>query len=499
MVHNFNIVYLIKVLVSLVGVFLLSFFVGSAVAFESYRVIIIIFAIFGGVLLLKIPDKYVLSLQLFLAFFIVGQALYFAGIRQAPWIVYGFGLMMYLKVIPVYSTFLYKENKKPVPLVILITLFIFTAIISGFINTVPGIQLIVGLRDLVYNWSLFFLIAFGAISTQYLDKVWKSLFYVLLFQVPLVLYQLLVVSQGRIVTGAVGAAWDSVVGGFGGDPLGGGASSSLVVFVVIIFSYMTLLFRKGLVSLKKYLLVLFSVFLIIILAEVKVVVVLLPVALLILFRDKIRKDLFKFLLLSFSMLFFVVVLFTAYKYQKTGTFEGVVGLDYVYEESFERQLDFTHERKQTGEIGRATVFAHWWNENGMHDPVHTFFGYGPGATKRSSLVYGEVAKKYYYYPNLARSVGALLLWELGLVGIFLLLLILFKSIYVSRKLLRNSKFDEYQKTNIETAFISLVLFLITVPYSSDMLKIPAVNLYFMFILGYLTFMYRISEKKLEPS
>lgn len=468
-----------------------SFVVGVASAFQLTKFLIVIFGGLLGVLLLALSAETILIVIFVLSFFLVGQIYYFGGIVQAPWIAYGLGLVLFLKILPVYFSDSLSKEKIPIPNLIPVLFFFAAVLISLIVNLIPLVQAIIGLKNTLFMWSVFFIVALGGLSLVNINNLWKKYYWLVLFQIPLVLYQALIVVPER-ASSSIGPTshWDAIVGGFGGDPMAGGASSALALFIVIGLVYYSSLRKRNLISKIHYYSIIVASLMILFLAEVKVVVVLIPIAIFILYRKYFVKNPVHFFMIIAGMIILLFSILAGYQYQKTKDLRSVTDFDAIYETTFANELDTSYTREKTGEIGRATSLVHWWAETGFNDMVHTLFGYGPGATRASGLSVGEIAQRYYYYSNIARATSAQLLWEIGLVGFIIFVFVLIRAISLFSRALSWEGLNEWQKSNVETSLIACILLIVTIPHSRDILEIPSVTLFTVFLIGYASYLTR---------
>ena len=473
-------------LLFLFSVIMLSLFIGLAIGLEQNKLLVVLFGGLGGVMLLFLTTQTLLISTLVITIFIVGQLTYFAGIKQALWIPYGLGLLFFLKLPDTYL----KNNKLvytgSTTISLWVTVFIAMVFISALLNMTPLMQIVVGSKNIIFLWSLYFLIAWGGISSEMIDTLWKKFSWLVLFQVPILLYQYLVIAPSRSAQGGkFGVSWDAVVGGFGGDPMSGGASGTLAFFLVVGLLYFTSLLKHGLIPIHKYAFFCITILFCLLLAEVKVVVLLVPVGLGVIFAGSILRHTFKFF---FSSVFIVAILLSilvVYEYQKNevrGHVQNPFDLNVVLDKSFGYSFDSNVINFETREMGRLAAITHWWEENGFEEPLHSVFGYGPGASRiQSTFAVGEVAKKYPF--NINRSALTQLLWEVGLVGVVVFIIILLKASILSYKVSSTKNISPHRQANLETNAAALMMLIVMLPYGRDVLEVPSLTVFMMFMLG----------------
>ncbi|WP_036303683.1 hypothetical protein [Methylotenera sp. L2L1] len=443
-------------------------------------------AALGGVALLALSNATLIWGVAVMALLVVGQAMYFAGFNQAVWIPYGLGMLFFLRMPMVYANSPFSRLSISPPLVFPVLIFIGAVILSMLINTSQPFQAFRAAKSYIFLWSVFLLIAYFGVKLDTLNKLWRFCILVVFIQLPLVLYQYLFVASKRSNLGGLhGVSWDAIVGGFGGDPMGGGASGTMAWFLVFTSVLCVALYRRNLIS--KWLLAgaLVISAICIGLAEVKVVVLLLPLGMAAIFAPYLKKNPFKVmlaLLVSVLVAFGVLVLY-GFLRSKTGSFD--LDIIEILNDAFWYSLDPNNINFVTGEMGRVASFVHWWQENGFNNPLHTLFGHGPGSSSSSGVFgVGEVARKYSFDIN--RSTLSIFLWDIGLIGVLSYLFIIFKGLSLALKASKLINLEPFQAAVSEAIFGGLLMVLVMLPYGKDVTEVPALGVLLMFFLGYVS-------------
>lgn len=488
-INPFFIKYLKKIALVLV-VFAISLLIGFFAAKGEVKLLVVLLGAIGGLSLLLLSNKLLLNILVVLSFFVVGQIMYFGGIQQVMLILYGIGLLLYLKVYeaiisPSHENISYSNT----PLYLTVLFFIASVFISIIINQTNIVQILVAGKNLFFVWSLFFVTVFGLYSLRTIDSLWKKIHLLVLFQLPIVIFQAFYIVPKRESIGADGVSWDSIVGGFGGDPYGGGASGVLAYFLVVSFIYFLAMYRFKELSKNRFLSYSSVIVLMLFLAEIKVVVFLIPVGLAVVYYKQLFRNPIKLIVSVFAVVLFIYAMLATYEFQKRGDLEKSLDITYLLESSFVYSLDPTYINYETREMGRAAALSHWWQENGTNNMPHTLFGHGPGETRLDSKFF--IGKKGAEYPfNINRSSASQILWEVGLLALLLFLWLLLKAMKLSYTASFGKDFSASQKASLLATSASLAMAVVMLPYGRDVIENPILGFYIAFAIGYSGYAYK---------
>jgi len=276
--------------------------------------------------------------------------------------------------------------------------------------------------------------------------------------------------------------------------MGGGASGTMAWFLVFVSVLCVALYRRQQIGKWLLLGVLLASGICVGLAEVKVVVVLLPLGMGALLIPYFRKNPFMVVLglLASAIVAFGVLMLYGYLRSKTGT----VNYDIleVLNDAFWYSLDPTFINYVTGEMGRMASLVHWWQENGFRDPLHTLIGHGPGSSSISGVFgAGEMARKYPFEIN--RSTLSIFLWDIGLTGVFCYVLLITKGMHMAFVASKRVEITQFQAAALEAIFGGLFMVLIMLPYGKDVSEVPALGVILMLFLGYTSLIASVLRKK----
>ncbi len=464
----------------------LAALMGLVSATGSIRLIVIFAGGMAGFLILGLSFKKILFLMVLLAFFVVGQVFYFLKIGQAVWIPYGLGIALYLKLMVSWGHFSATRTATRIDILnVLVYVLLSTVVISSLLNTSPLFQALAGGKNLFALWSVLLVFAAGHVARQTIFSIWKILLFALFFQLPIVLYQYLYVAPSRVHFGMVtgGVEWDAVVGAFGGSAEGGGASGSMAFFVCLMTFYALSLARRRLLGRPQLGIVLAVASVCLLLAEVKVVILLIPLGLMVMYMPMLHKRPFAVVgMLLLGMSFVTAILLSYQTVHYGGSNRDAWNVSDVFSKATSYSLDPELINYRTGEMGRVTALVHWWSENGISDPYHSLIGYGAGASRgRSVTGVGEAAQHYPFLID--RSAATQLLWDVGLIGFLSYFLILFIGFLRAYRAAKNPDIDPRFAAILETSAVGIAMMAAMLFYGRDLLEVPAMTMLVMLLVG----------------
>lgn len=283
----------------------------------------------------------------------------------------------------------------------------------GLLMALPPLpQVIVGVKNYFFLWGVAFVLILSPSSAEISRRFWTAVVVVACVQWPIVIYQRFVVAARR--TDA--AAWDAVVGTFGGDPQGGGNSAAMAFVCCVAVGVLALRMRSRQMR-RIWALPLMGLCLIpIALAEVKAAFVFLLLVFLVIFGSRIAREpvrAFLALVLGASLIAGLGFAYTLTYQSQRG---GANSLQQIYDKQIKYAIDPNEFRAEYGRLGRITALVYWWQQHEIvAQPVQTLIGHGLGASRSSSsLGMGEVARRMRIAVD--RTGASTLLWDVGLLG-----------------------------------------------------------------------------------
>lgn len=477
-----------RISLGLIGLvsFLLLFaaFSGAATALVSTLAAFVLAGIILGVVALLLPLPWLVVTLFITSFLITGQLMYFGGIDKAAWLPFLIGIVLLMRL-PIDVMY---QSQRSVPkaknalasitaMKIAIGVFFATLAASALINAAPPYQVLVTSKEYVFLWGLYLIIAAGLIKPQLVERIWATLPWLMLIQLPIILYQRFIVLPGR--TGP--AAFDAVVGAFGGNPEGGGASGAMGVFCVIGIVIVLARWRANLLTGPKMFLLVLAGLIGIGLAEVKFMIILLPIAFTLLFaRELARRPLrgLVFVVLGFAVSASILIAYK-FQYNKVSTVQTIP--EYI-DRVLTGDTALYWYNPGANSMGRVASIVFWKEHHSITEPVNLMIGHGPGSTRIALTFIGE-AQKRFPVKIVTTSLGVLL-WETGVIGAISYVAILCFGYIALLSQSRQSGHDVESKQTLESMSVAVAMFIALVPYNTDVSGTAQIELLLLLCLGY---------------
>jgi uncharacterized membrane protein SirB2 len=438
------------------------------------------------VLLLFVPTSLVLTLLLFLSFIVVGLVGYYLKLHQAAWIPYALCLFLWIKL-PIDSLHMQRQSSASTrnPLFIhAIVAFMAIATVSTIANDTPFITALVGAKNYLFIWSVALLLSSGVVSEGYLRVAWLGSLAVAVIQAPFAALQHYIQFRSR-------GNWDAVVGTFGGNPEGGGGSGSMAIFVCAMVGITVALVRVRQIPLWAAGIVLAASGISLLMAEVKIVFVLLPLVLgIVMLREVGTRPLVVVAALAVAALFLLGE-FVYYKSTySTGSGEAQAldtrnYLDYALKA--DASPDFVN--RFTGEVSRLGAPLVWFRHADEWGPDKPLIGYGMAATRASQTIGLGVAQRRFSF-TLSTSSLTVLLWETGWLGSSAILGALLLCAIAAWRLSSRASIPSFHRAVLEGCTGALAVAIATIPYNVAFVDGPALQIFYAFIVGYVLYWHR---------
>lgn len=452
--------------------------------------------IYAAPLALLIPATYLLfrpaiSVVIYVTFslLVAGSLKYFFGLNIIQWVLSVIGLMILsyslIKIIFTVSTVHIPANGISQLMLLWWIVIIFTSVA----NLVSFSEWIVGLRIYLPVFGIFAYLAYCNPSERLLKGIFFFMMLTGSIQWIFSLYQHLEVMPIRIALNYPGSPYDSVVGSFGGEKYGGGESGSLGIYLSIMIILSTALFKFSQLKKAYFITLLLACFGGVALIESKVVILMIPVGLSLVYWDHLIKEPKKFLVGSAGVSGLMFGLLTLYYHlywqaeSRFGLFDTIITrISYSFDPSF---------RSSSFSLGRIGSLEYWWDQHSILDNPLTFLiGHGlASAVSHSSLIgSGNVVRDHVL--KLDETGASKLLWESGLIGFFLFLLIFVFAFSRASYLKKQLLLPVWHRAMMLGVQASMVLISVSIFYEVTAVSSPPMQLTSMFLLGYVAYWWR---------
>ena len=407
-----------------------------------------------------------------------GTVQYFTGIAAVLWLPFFLVLVMAVLLL---------MQSRPQPLALtgrekLILALYLTFILLGLVSTVLQsgvVTAIVGFKNELALSLLMFCMLLGMFSESQLYRLTRLFYWIYYVQIPVAIYQVIFVVPKRVAFRGEDEKWDSVVGTFGGDPMGGGNTAAMGMFCLLIMLMKVSEFKHGICSFKSLVIHIALGFFLCVVGEVKFVILLSPFLLALLwilpgYVSGVSKVSLRSLLIiaaGMALLIFIAITVLASNYSSAFGGDPTKSALSVFIDSLGYIFD-TNYIMPSGELGRFTTVFFWLQHNELFGPGGMLFGYGLDSTALSML-----------------------LWEVGIIGIILFIGTIASILVAMRPKETFSRHDlkleDLQLLSAAPAFYVFVIgCLLSLPYSQILMIIPMLQFLLWLSLGALIVIHR---------
>lgn len=469
------------VLLTLASVALLSLVFGLAAVTAEPIVVAMAAALVVGTILLLNP-KWIIDI-VFLAGLAVSGLLTIWVEGMGSKAVWGISLLSFmLMLLAIFRMVTVQRVALDTPAFVWAALsFMVFALVSSLLQVNAPYETLSGFKRYFQGFGILFAFAWLAVGQQDIRRWRRLILVVALIQLPWAIYQRIVlmpVREGLRHLDPYMVPYDVIAGTFGATMLKGGANAEMAAFLIIVLAFLLARWRERLIGAKKLLLAAPFLLAPLFLGETKIVVLVLPLTLLILFRREIRSR--PHIAAAALLAGGVIALGAGYTYTALNKL--------TLEEQIQQSLDYNFRDKGHGGLylNRTRALTFWAKQQTMENPIAAVIGNGLGAAHDTSG--GHLARRWLGY-GISLTGAALLLWEQGIVGSFLFSLVIFLAWRAAGRLLRTAN-APWLRADAAAIEAVLPLFAIFIFYRSTLFEVLSFQIVFAAILGYLAWMIR---------
>lgn len=384
------------------------------------------------------------------------------------------------------------DAKIVVALVITLVVSVFLTLIS---NSLSLQNSLVGLKNYFQMFGLLAALTVFQYTPKEAARFMKYIIVLGLLQLPFALHQFIHFVPLRSTIEAAKlqvVAVDVVAGTFGGSAMGGGRSSTLAILAAI-----AILIVLGEVSIKTKSILKAVLYIIVftvpmLLNEAKLFILLLPIGLLILFKDYVIKNVVKAIAFGIVLLGFLASISAVYSVLPGAKSQNVIS----FEKYLEQNISYNFGDRGYGGLllNRTTVYPFWWNQNIEQGKlVNVVFGHGPGSTNASSVIAKKtLANTRYRGYGIGLTGISALLWEVGLFGTLAVLILLFRAYILGGKLEKMWRGTQYWPY-IKSAQVAIAFFAISMLHNNYFVSDISFQALLVLFVGYLIVMSRCAR------
>lgn len=342
-----------------------------------------------------------------------------------------------------------------------------------------------GLKRYFQATGLLFAFAWLSISEENIRR-WRIFFLLLaLVQLPWAIYERIVlmpIREGLHAQYPLMVPFDVVAGTFGASLYEGGGNAEMAAFLVIVLAFLMTRWREKIITTGKFITLSIIVLAPLFLGETKIVIIILPVVFLVVFRQELLARPHVALFAGLVGLLITIL----------------AGMAYVsinkqpLSKEIEETINYNFRDQGHGGwvLNRTKVLTFWAEHQSLNDPVSTVIGNGIGSAHDKTM--GHISKKYPGY-GIGLTAASSLLWESGIVGSALFMLMLYLAWKAARRLKTSSKLA-WIRADSAAIEATMPIFVIYVFYRLTLLEHLAFQVIFYTIIGYLAWLVKYNHQ-----
>ena len=144
----------------------------------------------------------------------------------------------------------------------------------------------------------------------------------------------------------------------------------------------------------------------------------------------------------------------------------------------------------TTNLGRVKSLLFWWEKHALDDPLTLLIGHGLASAVSSSSIIGEGGAVHRYGIMLDVTGVSKLLWESGLIGLVVFLLIFAFGFFRARSLKVHPALPAWHRAAMVGVEAVMVLMPLSIFYEVTIVSSPPMQFMAMFLLGYVAYWWR---------
>lgn len=468
-------------------VLIAALLIAAGVSMGNKYVAFGLLGLLGASIVMVTPVLVTFWIIILLGFLITGPITYFAHISQFQWLAPTLDAAEYVQVLLLILSGRMRGQTTRIPAFAMwLAMYLFCVLFTSALSGITLAEAIMASRYNIFVWGALLVFLVGVVQDSTIDQIWRLLLAIAWLQFPMAVYQYKFVaskrSSGEIQSEA--PPWDAIVGTFPGTDTGGGNSAAMAMYLLVMIILAVALWREG--RAKGWVTAAFVTMALgtISLAEVKAVVLLIPVGLtLYYYKDVLRKPIETLFAIGLSVALMVGILYGYQKLHYDTIVASPVAENYGFTvwDRILQQVNPEGKSEGNDRLGRVTLLIQWWDEiPSRGDVQHTLFGHGVGTTQSSKIGVGSLVERW---GDVGRSSLLILLWETGVMGAFAYIMMLISSAYLSIKMAGNARIPDRHRVYLRVGAIGLTLYLLTLPYKPFAVRLFPTMLLMIIMMG----------------
>jgi hypothetical protein len=485
-----------------VGIAFAAVATGAVATMASERMIWLLAGAAAGMVLLAYPLALMWATTWY-ALVGTGMLIYFAGLQEADWLLTAAAAPFWLIALTAPLTAQRRTHHERTagapPFMWMLTLYLILALATSLTNAESVAQVLVGLKYYVLMFGVALALYVVDWDRQAIVRLCGGVMAIGLVQLPVCLYQFLVVRRHRLAVGGRFSgdseveASDSVVGTMGGSPMAGGLSDMLALLLCVLLATTLTMYYKRLLSTRWAVALATALLIPLLITENKIIVVYIPLLMILVAAEAIRKNPMKSLIgMVVGLLCIPVVLFAYYKIHwstQYPTFEEAILRMSVY-----NVQPASGDLRREGQLGRTEAVEYWAQHQRLETIEYTLFGHGLAAAKAGSRSVQSRLIKQHGGIKLNFTGLSTLLWEVGIVGTGALLAALAMAFLAAGRLARSARLTPHEQCIIKTVQVAIAMFPISLAYQNTFVSWGHASFALFFTLGLVAFYSRVAAR-----
>ncbi|MBA3565218.1 MAG: hypothetical protein H0W33_14690 [Gammaproteobacteria bacterium] len=364
--------------------------------------------------------------------------------------------------------------------------FIGVALISSALNYRDLGTFVYGFKGYFQVWGLFFAIVMMSWQKETVDRLPKVLIWIALIQLPFALHQYFFLVPARVHLGGGIVAEDVIAGTFGADAAGGGANAALSVLLIIAAAILTSLYKRKLLSPYRLLVCVLILLAPIFLNANRIALLYLILAYLMLFSREIFRHPAKAIVAGAFSAAVIVAIFWSYAVLLSRSDPSLDWQGFIAK-TVEQN---TAEDYGYGayELNRRTAIVFWLEEHRNRGLAEILLGHGVGAAREGEGgVVGArpLAQREYAGLGIGLTTVSAMLWEVGVIGLAVLLCILWTAYRAAGRLARVHSDVPWRSAVFQGLQVGVAIFTVSLFHKRLLIFHLPYQTLFVLVLGYI--------------